>query len=143
MALCKAIGHHDIEQFVTVVKTACRIDQLQAVSIAVERDTVICAVFLDRLNQRRGRGCTEAGVDVGPIWAAADGHDFGAQFVEHRRRYVIRRTMRSIDDDFQALQRQLAAKGTLAEFDVTTARVLELARLALASRGDPLRRLVQ
>ena len=51
--------------------------------------------------------------------------------------------MGRVDDDLQALERQLAAESAFAEFDVAPACVFELARLAQIGRIDPLRGLLQ
>jgi hypothetical protein len=52
---------------------------------------------------------------------------------------VIGRAVRGVDDDLQALQRQLVAEGALAELDVAAAGVVEPARLAELGRAGPAR----
>ena len=78
--------------------------------------------------------CTDLRVDIEPIRFVADSDHFGTEFVEHRRRDVIARPMRTIDDDLQALEVELVGEGALAEFDVATGGVVEPERLAKVLR---------
>ena len=142
-ALRQAITDHQVQQLVTVVQAPRSVDQLQPVGIAIERDAVVGMVLFHRCDQRGGRGGAETGIDVLAVRAAADRDHVGAEFVEHAGRDVVGRAVGRIDDDLQALQRQLAAEGALAELDVAAARIFEFACLAEVGRGDPLRRLLE
>ena len=143
MALRQPVGDHHIQQLVAVVQASCGVHQLQAVGVAVKRHAVVGPAVLDRLHQRRrGRG-TETGVDVQPVRAAADGDHLGTQLVKNIGCHMVGGAMGGIDHDFQALQRQLAAEGALAELDVAATRVFQPARLAEQGRLDPLRRRVE
>ena len=77
-------------------------------------------------------GCVapHAGVDVDAVGLGADGHHFRAELVEHRRRDVVARAVRAVDDDLPALEVEVGGKGALAELDVPARRVLDATRLA-------------
>ena len=64
-ALLQPVDGQHVEQLVAVEEAAGRVDDLQPVGIAVERDAEVGAVLArDRVDQRRRRGGAEAGVDV-------------------------------------------------------------------------------
>ncbi len=70
------------------------------------------------------------------VGLVADRDHFGAELVEHRRRDVVARAMRAIDDDLQALEVEIVRKRALAEFDVAARRVADAERLAQLRRLD-------
>ena len=84
-----AVQSHHIQQLVAVEQPARRIDQLQAVGIAVQRDAVVSTLFAHRCHQRLRRRGAHTVVDVQPVGLAANGVNLGAQLVEDVRRYVV------------------------------------------------------
>ncbi len=72
----------------------------------------------------------DAVVDVDAVGFRTDRDDIGTELVEHRRRDVVRRAVRAVDDDAPALEVELVRERALAELDVAAPGVLDAARLA-------------
>ena len=81
----------------------------------------------------RFRGAA-AGVDVHAIRFIADCNHVGAKLVEHRRRDVVARAVRAVDDETQPAQVPLGRKRALAKFDVAAGGVIDAARFAKVGR---------
>src|SRR5205085_3959055 len=94
------------------------------------RKTDIGAVLQDSVLQilRMHRAATF--VDVHAVGLVAHGEYFGAELVKNRRRDVIRRAVRAVDDDLETLQIELARIRALAELDVAPTRVVDAECLA-------------
>src|ERR1700694_384575 len=73
---------------------------------------------------------SDARVDVHAVRIAADCDHFRAQLVEHRRRDVIRGTVRAIDDDLQTLEIKLVRERALAELNVAAGGIADAESLA-------------
>lgn len=139
----QAVGGQHVEQFVAVVEAPRRIDHLQPVGIAVQRDAVVGAVLGDGAHQRLGVRGADAVVDVQPVRRAADGDHVGAQLVEHLGRDLVGRAVGGVHHDLQAAQAEVVVEAALAELDVAAGRVVQPARAAQRGRVGPLRRLGQ
>jgi len=90
-----------------------------------------------RVDERLRVHGADAVVDVEAVRVDPDRHHFGAEFMEDRRRNVIRGAMRAVDDQLQPAQVECMRKRALAELDVAAGRVLQPARLAEAVRIEP------
>ncbi len=106
------------------------VDELQAVGVAIEGDTVVGLVGAHRANQRIRRRRAHVFVDIETVWLRPDGNDLGPQFVKHRWRDVIGRAMRAVHHQPQTLEGEVIGKRALAEFDVATRGIIESSCLA-------------
>src|SRR5438105_5985300 len=128
------VARDHVEELIAVVDDAGGVDHHEAIAVAVEPDSEIGAVALHFFDEQPRIRCAAIGVDVHAVRRVADGHDVGAELVEHRRRDVIARAMRAIDDQPDTAQVELRRKRALAEFDVAAGGVVDAARLAKLRR---------
>ena len=115
----------DEEKLVAIHQLSFAVHHHYPIPVAVERDAEIRAAFPHRFAQRSRRQRAEAVVDVQAVGCASDGNDFRAQLREDARCDVIRRAMGTIDDDSEALQRQVGRYRALAELDVPARCVVD------------------
>ena len=124
------IAGNDEQQLIAVVDHACTINHDQPVAVAVERNAEVGAVahhFFDQPLWFRGAA---VGVDVHAIRLIANRDDVGAKLVQHRRRDVVARAVRAVDDEAQSTQVELGRKRALAKFDVAACRIVDPPRFA-------------
>ena len=69
-------------------------------------------------------------IDVETIWFVANYTDFGSQFLEYIGRYVVRGTVRTIHYDLETAELARSLVSALAEFDITTSRIVDAYRFA-------------
>ena len=103
----RALAGDDEQQLVAVVGPALRVDDGDAVAVAVEGDAEIGLLRRHFLLQRAGRGGADLVVDIEAIGLDTDRGDFGAELVEHVRRDVVGGAMRAIDDQLESLEVEL------------------------------------
>jgi hypothetical protein len=141
-AAAHRVHRDDVQQLVAVVDAPVAIGHHEPVAVAVERDAEVGAMLDDLGREERGVRRAATGVDVEPIGGDADRHDRRAELAEHRRRDVVGRAVRAVDDQRHAAKIEGRRKRRFAELDVAPRGVGDAARLAELGRGHALERRV-
>ena len=128
--LLSAIMRDDIEHEIAVVERAVGIDHHHPVAVAVEGNAEIGLVFAHRTLQSFGMRRTAVEIDVEPVRFDADGNDFRAQLVEHRRRDVVSRAVAAIQHDAHAAQIQFIRKRAFTELNIASVGIINTPRFA-------------
>ena len=113
------------QQLVAIIEIAFRIDHLDPVGIAIERQAQVGTVGQDGIGQRLGRGCATTVVDVQAIRLHTDGDHLRPQFMEDAGRRLVGRALGTINDDLESAKIEIIGEGALAELDVATARIFD------------------
>ena len=122
----------DRQQLVAVDDMAALVDQDDAVGVAVERDADIGAHLAHLAAQGFRRGRAAFLVDVETIGIHADRDHVGAEFPQRFRHHPVGRAVGAIDDDAQAVEREIARQRALGEFDVAVMHAVDAAGAAEA-----------
>ena len=144
MALEAEIGHHRADDArlgeQAILRPAFRdhgqelvaVDQMtvlvgddDAIGVAVERDADIRAHLANFSAQRVGRRRAAVVVDVETVRFDTDRDHVGAEFPQRLGRHAIGGAVGAIDDDAQAVEREIARHGALGEFDVTVVHAVD------------------
>ena len=119
-----AFGDHG-ENLVAVDDMALLVDDDHAIGVAVERDADVGAHFPHFLGERFGSGRTDVEVDVNAVRFDADLDHLGAELPQGLRRRFVRGAVGAIDDDPEAVERDVARQGPLGVFDVARLNVVD------------------
>src|SRR5690606_29333217 len=97
---------------------------------AIEGNADIGAHFADLGGKRLGRRRADITIDVEPVRFDADRDDLGAEFPKGRRRHLVAGAIGAIDDDAQAVEREIARQRALGEFDIAVVYAVDAAGAA-------------
>ena len=118
---------------------ALLVDDHHPVGIAVERDADVGAYLVDLVDQRRRGGRADVAVDVEAVRLDADGEDLGAQLPQRLGRHLVGGAIGAIDDDAQAVERQVARQRALGELDIAVLDAVDaLGAAEIGRAGEPL-----
>ena len=113
---------HDL---VTVDDLALFVDDMDAVGVAIERDTEVSTIVEDRLLASGGVGRAAFLVNVLAIRRDAEADHVGPQFPHHLGRGGIGGAVGAVDDDLQPAECPATRKCRLAELDVAAPPVVQ------------------
>ena len=113
------------EQLVAVDETAALVGDHHAVGVAVERDPDVGAHLAHLAAERLRLGGAAILVDVEAVGIDPDREHLGAEFPQRVGNDAIGRAVGAIDDDAQAVERDVARQGPLGEFDVAVVHAVD------------------
>ena len=122
--LLPALGD-DREQLVAVDEVAALVGDHHAIGVAVERDPDVGAHLPHLAAERIRLGGAAILVDVEAVGIDADREHLGAEFPQRVGHDAIGRAVGAIDDDAQAVERDVARQGPLGEFDVAVVHAVD------------------
>src|ERR1700684_1990042 len=97
---------------------ALLVDNDDPVGSAGERDAEIGAHFPHLSAKCVGSGRTAFTIDVETVGLHADGDDIGTEFPQGFGSDAVSRTIGAVNDNAEALKREVARQGPLGEFNV-------------------------
>ena len=115
---------------VAVHHVAVLVHEDDPIRVAVQGDTEIGAVLLDRLAHHLGVQRAALGVDVGAVGLDPDRDHLGAQFLEDCRGHLVGRPVGAVQHDLQAGEIEILGKGALQEHDEAAGGVVDTVGLA-------------
>ncbi len=130
------IAGNDEQQVITIDDGAGVIDHQYPITITIEGDTQVRMLGQNGGLQRPHMRGTAVIVDVQPVRLSGKHDDFGTQFTEDARRYLIGRTMRAVDNDLQTGEIGPGRHAALAELDVAARCIIDSRHLTDLARLD-------
>ena len=112
-------------QLVAVDQMAALVGNHHAVGIAVERDPDVGAHLQHLADERLRRRRAAILVDVEAVGLDADRDHLGAELPQRGGNDPIGRAVGAIDDDAQAVEREVARQRTFGEFDVAVMHAVD------------------
>ncbi len=117
--------HDDPQQLIAAIDSSGAVAHDHAIGIAIKRHAQVRTGFEHLVPHRLRMGCTTSLVDVGAVGFMTDPNHLSAQLMQHRRCYVVGRSVGCIDHDLHAPQVKPLRKAALTKLDISPCSVID------------------
>ena len=124
-AALEVIHRRDGHDLIAIDQLAVFVAEQDAVGIAIVGDTDVRLALAGELLDLLGMGAAAVGVDVCPVRMVVDHDQIGTEFAQDAGAGFVGRAVRAIERDAERLEREVAWKALLGEFDIAAEGVVD------------------